>query len=281
MTVMASYGRRFEERVVLVTGAGSGMGRASAHRLVGEGATVVVNDITQERAEATVAELDGKGHAIGADVSDRAAVDAMYAETIDRFGRLDAVANVAGIPFGGEGEPERFAATIDALMTEMAAGGPLTTRWDFFVNITDESFERMLRVHLFGTFYSTRAAAKIMMHQERGGAIVNFASGAAVMGFPASAHYAAAKAGILGLTRAAAFELGAWGVRVNAIAPGAVDTPMLADAPPAFVATGTAQYPIARMAQPSEVAGVVAFILSDDASYMTGQTLEPNGGMHM
>ena len=109
---------------MLVTGAGSGMGRASAHRLVGEGATVVVNDITQERAEATVAELDGKGHAIGgADVSDRATVDAMYAETLERFGRLDAVANVAGIPFGGQGEPERFAATIDSIMAEMAPGG--------------------------------------------------------------------------------------------------------------------------------------------------------------
>jgi 3-oxoacyl-[acyl-carrier protein] reductase len=273
---------RFEDKVVLITGAGSGMGRASAHRLVEEGATVVVNDLTQERADATVAELQhGRALGIGADVSDPAAVEAMFATTMERYGRLDGVANVAGIPFGGEGEIERFSATIDEMMAEMAAGKPPTTRWDFFVSITDESFEKMLRVHLFGTFYSTRAAARIMMNQAGGGAIVNFASGAAVAGFPASAHYSAAKAGILGLTRAAAFELGAWGVRVNAIAPGAVDTPMLADAPPAFVAMGTAQQPIARMADPSEVASVVAFILSDDASYMTGQTLEPNGGMHM
>jgi len=273
--------QRFDGKVFLVTGAGSGMGRASAHRLVAEGARVVVNDITHERAEATAAELDGGAHAIGADVSDCDAVEAMFAETIDRYGRIDGVANVAGIPFGAEGELERFGATIDSMMAEIAAGSPPTTRWDFFVNISNESFEKMLRVHLFGTFYSTRAAARIMMHQEGGGAIVNFASGAAVMGFPASAHYAAAKSGILGLTRAAAFELGAWGVRVNAVAPGAVDTPMLADAPPAFVAAGVAQNPIARMADPGEIAGVVAFLLSDDASYMTGQTLEPNGGMHM
>jgi NAD(P)-dependent dehydrogenase (short-subunit alcohol dehydrogenase family) len=276
--------QRFEGKVVLVTGAGSGMGRASAQRIAAEGARVVVNDITQERAAATVAELDGEHHehhAIGVDVSDRAAVDAMFAETMDRYGRIDGVANIAGIPFGADGEAERFSATIDAIMADLAAGRPPTARWDFFVNITDESFERMLRVHLFGTFYSTRAAARIMMEQPGGGAIVNCASGAAVMGFPASGHYAAAKAGILGLTRAAAFELGAWGVRVNAIAPGAVDTPMLADAPPAFVAAGVSQYPIARMADPSEIAGVVAFLLSDDASYLTGQTLEPNGGMHM
>ena len=79
---------------------------------------------------------------------------------MERYGRLDGVANVAGIPYGGEGEAERFAATIDATMAEMATGNPPTTRWDFFVNITDESFERMLRVHLFGTFYSTRATAR-------------------------------------------------------------------------------------------------------------------------
>lgn len=89
---------RFEDKVVLITDAGSGMGRASAHRLVGEGATVVVNDITQERAEATAAELDGRGSPIGADVANGAAVESMYAETMDRFGRIDGVANVAGSP---------------------------------------------------------------------------------------------------------------------------------------------------------------------------------------
>lgn len=271
---------RFADKIVLITGAGSGMGRASAHLLATEGATVVVNDLTQERAEATVAELDGKGHAIGADVSDAAAIEAMYAETMERFGRLDGVANVAGIPFGDQADRDRFDATIEAMAAEMAGGGPPTTRWDHFVGITDESFDRVLRVHLYGTFFSTRAAARIMMEQGSG-AIVNFASGAAVKAFPGSGHYSAAKAGILGMTRAAAFELGPWGVRVNAIAPGAVDTPMLENLHPMFVAMGVAQMPLRRMAQPEEVATVVAFLLSDEASYMTGQTVEVNGGDHM
>jgi 3-oxoacyl-[acyl-carrier protein] reductase len=272
--------KRFEAKVVLVTGGGSGIGRASACRLAAEGATVVVNDVTRERAEATLADLGREGHAIGADVSDRAAVDAMYAEIVERYGRIDGVANVAGIPWGEPGEAERFGATVESMVADMAMGNPPSARWDFFVNISDESFARMLAVHLFGAFYSTRAAARLMMAQGSG-AIVNFASGAAVMGFPGSAHYAAAKAGVLGLTRAAAVELGAWGVRVNAIAPGAVDTPMLALLPPAFVAMGTQQAPLGRIADPAELAGVVAFLLSDDASYMTGQTVEPNGGMHM
>jgi 3-oxoacyl-[acyl-carrier protein] reductase len=138
----------------------------------------------------------------------------------------------------------------------------------------------MLAVHLFGTVYSTRAAACRMM-QQGSGSIVNFGSGAAVMGFPGSAHYAAAKAGILGMTRAAAVELGGWGVRVNAICPGAVDTPMLANLPPAFTAMGVGQSPLGRMAAPEEIASVVLFLASDDSSYCTGQTLEPNGGMHM
>jgi 3-oxoacyl-[acyl-carrier protein] reductase len=162
----------------------------------------------------------------------------------------------------------------------MAEGKPPTTRWDHFLNISDASFDRVLQVHLYGTFYSTRAAARIMAEQGTG-AIVNFASGAALKGYPGAGHYSAAKAGILGLTRAAAFELGPWGIRVNAIAPGAVDTPMLENLHPAFVAVGVAQMPLGRMAQPEEVAGVVAFVLSDDASYMTGQTVGVNGGDHM
>ncbi len=274
---------KMDGKVALVTGAGSGMGRATALLLADEGAAVVINDVTQERAEATCKELTangGRGIAIGADVSDRPAVDAMYAKGQAEFGRIDAAIHVAGIPWGEEGEKERFNRAVDDMIASVQAGGPPVAKWDFFVNITDESFAHMLAVHLFGTFYCTRAAARMMMEQGSG-AIVNFGSGAAVMGFPGSGHYAAAKAGILGMTRAAAVELGAWGVRVNAICPGAVDTPMLENLPPAFTAMGVSQTPLGRMAAPEELAAVALFLVSDDSSYMTGQTLEPNGGMHM
>ncbi len=274
---------KLQGKVAVVTGAGSGIGRATALVLAAEGAAVVANDVTQERAQATIDELPvdaPRGLAVGADVSDSGAVDAMYAQVDDRYGRVDVAVNVAGIPWGDPDEGARFNRSVDDMVAEMAAGRPPAAKWDFFVNISDESFAHMLAVHLFGTFYCTRAAARRMM-QQGSGSIVNFGSGAAVMGFPGSAHYSAAKAGILGLTRAAATELGGWGVRVNAICPGAVDTPMLANLPPAFTAMGVARSPLGRMAAPEEIASVALFLACDDSSYCTGQTLEPNGGMHM
>src|SRR5581483_9803018 len=208
------------------------------------------------------------------------AVNAMVAAAESRCGHVDVLVNVAGIPWGGPGESERFNATLEAMMLEMAAGGPPTTRWDMLCHITDESFARMLAVHLCGTFYTIRAAAPGMMRREAG-AIVNFASGAAVSPMPGSPHYSAAKAGVLGMTRSMAAELGPYGIRVNAVAPGPVETPMTAILPPAFMAAAAAQYALQRVAQPEEIASVVLFLASEESSFMTGQTLEPNGGMHM
>jgi NAD(P)-dependent dehydrogenase (short-subunit alcohol dehydrogenase family) len=271
-----------EGRVALVTGAGSGIGRATALRFSAEGATVFVNDVTDEAARRTVDEIEGPepAYAVAADVSDSAAVDAMVAEVEARTGRIDVLVNVAGIPWSGAGEGERFNETLEAMMGEMAAGGPPSTRWDMLTHITDESFTRMLAVHLCGSFYTIRAAAPGMMRRESG-SIVNFASGAAVTPMPGSPHYSAAKAGVLGMTRSLAGELGAYGIRVNAVAPGAVLTPMTATLPPAFTASAVLQYPLGRAAQPEEIASVVLFLAADESSYMTGQTLEPNGGMHM
>ncbi len=270
------------DKVALVTGAGSGIGRATAMRFAAEGATVFVNDVTVERAQGTVDEIgrDAAAYAFGADVSDSAAVDAMVAAVEARCGRLDVLVNVAGIPWGGPGESERFNSTLEQMMEEMASGQPPTTRWDMLTHITDESFTRMLAVHLCGSFFTIRAAAPIMMRQESG-SIVSFASGAAVTPMPGSPHYSAAKAGVLGMTRSLAAELGPYGIRVNAVAPGAVETPMTAILPPAFTASAVLQYPLGRVAQPDEIASVVLFLACDESSYMTGQTLEPNGGMHM
>jgi 3-oxoacyl-[acyl-carrier protein] reductase len=271
-----------EGKVALVTGGGSGIGRSTALRLAQEGASVFVNDVTEERARGTVDEIAGPApaYAIGADVSDSAAVNAMVAEAEARAGRLDVLVNVAGIPWGGPGEGERFNETLESMMAEMAAGGPTRTRWDMLSHITDESFGRMLAVHLCGSFYTIRAAAPGMMRRESG-SIVNFASGAAVSPMPGSPHYSAAKAGVLGMTRSMAAELGAYRIRVNAVAPGPVETPMTALLPPMFTASAAAQYALQRVAQPDEIASVVLFLASEESSFMTGQTLEPNGGMHM
>jgi 3-oxoacyl-[acyl-carrier protein] reductase len=274
---------KLDGKVALVTGAGSGIGRATALLYANEGARVAVNDLTDERAQQTVDELpvSAEGLAVGTDVSDSAQVAGMFAAIEERFGRLDVLVNTAGVPLGSVEERLRFEAKIAETMSVMAAGGsPGDVQWDFIRNVTDESFAHVVGVHLFGSFYCMRAAID-PMSRERSGTIVNFGSGAALMAFPASVHYSAAKAGILGMTRAAALELGPLGIRVNAICPGATDTPMIASAPAVFTEMSVAQLPLPRMAAPEEIASVALFLACDDSSYMTGQTVEVNGGLHM
>ncbi|HTO11018.1 MAG TPA: SDR family NAD(P)-dependent oxidoreductase [Candidatus Binatia bacterium] len=268
---------RFAGRVVLVTGGGSGIGRAIASRFASEGARVAVNDIRAEAAEATVKALGGEARAVVADVADSVRVRAMVEEVARVFGGLDVLVNNAGI---GETNPagrEALAVKIETRVAEMMAG-TRETHWDITQNLSDEAWARMLAVHLNGTFYCTREALKLMSRVNRG-AIVNISSVAGLMGIEVASHYGAAKAGILGFTRSVAREVASRGIRVNAICPGFVDTPILDPMPPVTRLLAERQTPFGRLGRPEEIAAAAAFLASDEASFITGQWLSPNGGL--
>jgi 3-oxoacyl-[acyl-carrier protein] reductase len=270
---------KLEDQVAVVTGAGSGIGRAIARRFAEEGARVVVNDVIAEAAEATVEALPpGRGSAVVADVSDPARVRAMFDEVDRTFGRLDVLVNNAGIAEGAPGERERAARRSEARLTEMLSGEGVRTHLDMTQEMSDESWQRVLGVHLFGTFYCTREALQIMSRVNRG-AIVNMSSVAALMGLDTVPHYSAAKGGILAFTRAVAREVASRNIRVNAICPGYIDTPMTAPISPLLRRAALARTPLARIGQPDDVAATALFLASDDGAYYTGQWLSPNGGL--
>jgi 3-oxoacyl-[acyl-carrier protein] reductase len=270
---------RLPGKIALVTGGGSGIGRAIAQRFADEGARVVVNDIRKDTAERAAAEIGtARARAIVADVADSAAVRAMFEEVDRAYGGLDVLVNNAGI---GEVDPagrEAFATKVEARVAEMMMGGKVETHWDITQSLSDEFWSRMLAVHLNGTFYCTREALKLMSRVNCG-AIVNISSVAGLMGLEVAPHYAAAKAGILGFTRSVAREVASRGIRVNAICPGFIDTPILDPMPPVIRLLGERQTPMGRLGEPREIASVALFLATDDASFVTGQWLSPNGGL--
>jgi NAD(P)-dependent dehydrogenase (short-subunit alcohol dehydrogenase family) len=241
---------RFKERVVLVTGGGSGIGEATVRRFARDGAIVVVNDVDVDVARPVAAELQRGGAqalAIGADVTRRAEVEAMIKHVIDEFGRLDILVNNAGI-------------NRDAMAHKM----------------TEEQWDLVLGVNLKGTFLCAQAALPRM--RERGwGRVINTSS-VGSLGNIGQANYAASKAGVIGLTRTLALEYAKYGVTVNCVAPGPVMTRMLAGVPEAIRERILAQVPLGRIAEPAEIAGVHAFLASDDAAYITGQVIFVDGG---
>ena len=245
---------RLRGRSALVTGAGSGIGRAIALRFAEEGARVAVNDLRLETARETVAKLPASGppgRALAGDVSDSEQVRAMFAELDEHFAHLDILVNNAGSEDG----------IRDTL------------------GLSDEAWDQMLGVHLSGTFYCTRAAIARMAKAE-GGSIVNISSVAALMG-GGMVHYSAAKAGVLGLTRAVAADVGRLRIRVNAICPGYVDTPMTQVAGPRGLERAVSRTPLGRAGEPADIASTAVFLASDEGSFFTGQWLSPNGGMLM
>jgi 3-oxoacyl-[acyl-carrier protein] reductase len=266
---------RLQGKVAVITGGASGIGEAIAVRFRSDGATVAVIDLDLEAAKLT-ADVAGGGHAIAADVSDSAAVDAALREVEEKLGPVDVWVNNAGI--AGKAHAERVNARAEQQLAEMATG-KITTPLNALVEITDEEYTEMVAVHLGGTFYGTRAAARSMV-QRGTGSIINVASICGIEGCTGHPHYSAAKAGILGLTRAAAKELILQGVRVNAIAPGFVETPMLVqNMSPALLTGLNLSTPIGRLGQPAEIASAAAFLASDDASFCVGETVSPNGGL--
>jgi 2-hydroxycyclohexanecarboxyl-CoA dehydrogenase len=243
---------RLEGRIALVTGGASGIGAATARRLGAEGARVWVADIDLEGARSVAGEIDGS--AVEMDVADEASVRA----AVDQAGDLDVLVNNAG-----------------------------TDRFAFFVNTDPELWDFVLGVNLRGTIAVTHAVLGGMQQRGRG-AIVNVASEAGRVGSQGSVVYSAAKAGVIGFTRAVARESSRYGVRVNAVAPGPIDTPLLNAAPKEYGEIGERlkqgmidATSMRRIGQPEEVAAAIAFLASDDASFVTGQTINVSGGLSM
>lgn len=270
---------RLQGRVAVVTGGGSGIGRAIALRFAEEGARVVVNDVRKDAAEQVASVLrGGEGLAIQADVSDSAQVRAMFEEVERVVGRLDVLVNNAGIGSTSAGTAGVIRDKTDARIMESISGQGVQTQLDVTQHMTDEAWHRMIGVHLNGTFFCTREALRLMSPANRG-AIINLSSVAALMGLDVVPHYSAAKGGILAFTRAVAREVGSRGIRVNAICPGYIDTPMTAPMSDLVRKAVLARTPLGRWGLPEEIAATAAFLASDDASFITGQWISPNGGL--
>lgn len=265
-------------RVALVTGGASGIGEATVRQLAEAGAAVYALDRDAGRLERAFDGVAGV-RPMAVDVSDSAAVNAAFAQVGEERGRLDILVNGAGI---NAPTAEANAALVDANVRMLAAlRAGERPRITFLEETSDEDFLKVLQVNLFSQFYCIRAAAPLMK-RTGGGSIVNISSVAALVGVPMPLYYPASKAGVLGLTRGAAAELAPFNIRVNAVCPGAVDTPLMHQQPPEVVDFLVSMQPIRRMADPDELARTILFLADETRSgYYTGQTISPNGGMHM
>jgi len=243
---------RLKNKICIVTGAAQGIGLATALKFAREGATVVVCDMKAAAIDAAVTQC----HALGAaaegfvvNVTDRAQVDAMVAAVKAKFGRIDVLVNNAGI-------------TQDARLQKM----------------TLDQFDAVIDVNLRGVFHCAQAVADTMVAQGAG-VILNASSVVGIYGNFGQTNYAAAKFGVIGFTKTWSRELGPKGVRVNAVAPGFVETPILASVPDKVLDHMREQVPLRRLGHPDEIANVYAFLASDEASYVNGAVLEVSGGM--
>ncbi|MEY4224272.1 MAG: 3-oxoacyl-[acyl-carrier-protein] reductase FabG [Actinomycetota bacterium] len=259
--------------VVVVTGGGSGLGAQFARRLSADGAHVVVGDRDEAAAGKVASEVGGEAAVF--DVTDSAAFDAAVDRVAAHHGRLDVLINNAGIapPRAPERDEKAFANAVKRAEGRIDELEPL----DVTLGMSDAEWDVMIRIHLHGTFFGTRAALRHMMPR-RSGSIINVSS---IMGLRPAAgapHYCAAKAGIVALTKSTAQEVAPFGIRVNAVAPGWVDTPLLAPMDPISIAGITAQIPIGRMGRPEELAEVVRFLAGPESSYCIGDVFAASGG---
>jgi 2-hydroxycyclohexanecarboxyl-CoA dehydrogenase len=240
-----------EDKIAIVTGAGQGIGQAIARKLAAEGATVVVTDLDEASAIQTADALTG-AVAIRADVSDRQAVQAMADRVVQQFGRVDVLVNNAG--------------------------------WDKaspFVDSDPADWDRAIAINLYGVLHTCKAVLPLMAARD-GGAVVNLGSDAGRVGSSGEAVYSAAKGGVIAFTKSLAREMAHHQIRVNCVCPGPTDTALFASfAGPKLREALTKAIPFRRLGQPADVANVVAFLASDEASFVTGQTVSVSGGLTM
>ncbi len=246
---------KLDGKSVIVTGASRGIGKEIALYLAKEGARVAVNySGSKEKAEAVVEEIQafgGEAFAIQANVDQAEDVQQLISQTIEQFGSIDVLVNNAGI-----------------------------TRDNLLMRMKEQEWDDVLNTNLKGVFLCTKAATRPMMKQRKG-RIINITSIVGVAGNPGQANYVAAKAGVIGLTKTSAMELASRNITVNAIAPGFITTDMTDALPEEVKAQMLSQIPLAKFGQPEDIAKAVTFLASDDASYITGQTIHINGGMYM
>ncbi|MBO9723499.1 MAG: 3-oxoacyl-ACP reductase FabG [Novosphingobium sp.] len=245
--------RSLEGKVAVVTGGGSGIGRGIAVRLAEDRASIAVWDLNPEGAAETVRMIEdagGKAIALTADCADKAAIRAAAEKTREKFGPITILVNNAGI-------------------------APFTP----FLDIAEDEFDKVIRINLKGPWLVTREIVPDMLAAQWG-RIINITSSSTQSGSFAQSHYVSSKGGLLGMTKALAMELGGTGITANMIPPGSIDTPMLRQAPIDADAYGKS-LPVKRLGQVADIAAAAAFLASEEASYMTGQTISTNGGRYM
>ncbi|MCR9278479.1 MAG: SDR family oxidoreductase [Pseudomonadaceae bacterium] len=269
---------RLEGKTALVTGAARGLGEAIARRFTEAGARVFINDLNLSAAQETAARLGGYG--LAADVSSADSVAAMFAELWKQTDSLDILVNNAGISgLEGMNDIDQRMADMLSHAEKVAAGAPIDSIPGGTDSATDSDWQRMMSVHVDGTFHCSREALK-RMYPAKSGNIINMGSIMGTLGRGGGTAYCTAKAAILGFTRALAHEAAPMNVRVNAIAPGWIATDMT-DPMEAMHPMLKMQTPLARLGDVDDIAWAAVYLASEEAKFVTGQTLSPNGGWYM
>lgn len=272
MTLSTAPG--LENKIAVVTGAGSGMGLSTVLAFVREGATVYALDISQDNLDRELGDQP-QVTTIALDIADSAAVNQAFGRVRDEHGKLDVLINAAGVNTPNRRATEWLDGINHRMLDAMKAGEPFAP--EFLEETPDEDFDRVMKINVNGTFFAIRAAAPLLK-AAGGGAIVNFASVAGQVALPMPAYYPASKAAVVGMTRSVAGELAPFNIRVNALAPAGINTALLTQSGDDHVQALLSMQPLKRLAEPEEIAETLVFLASDVGAHYTGQIFSPSGG---